>query len=176
MKLHANFQGNPLFLATKQHLINSCLVKNEMLDTCLLLVRMFVICWFVFKKIAALHCSWQLSPSVNMDDYLLWGLCSKSNPLVFCSVTVLQLMGLTWAPLFRLFTWNIIWGILIGWSWSGAWQPRNVHWCTLYNLRQVAELVASEFFEQGDMEKETLKIQPMVSYQYSWSLWLIHSQ
>lgn len=30
--------------------------------------------------------------------------------------------------------------------------------------RRIAELVASEFFEQGDLEKQTLNIVPIVSY------------
>ena len=34
--------------------------------------------------------------------------------------------------------------------------------------REVAQLVASEFFEQGDMERSKLNMEPMVSYTLSY--------
>lgn len=33
----------------------------------------------------------------------------------------------------------------------------------LFCLRQIAELVATEFFEQGDKERQELNIEPIVS-------------
>ena len=40
---------------------------------------------------------------------------------------MLQHVDKIWLPLFRLFTSNIIFDVLIGWSWSGDWQPRSLY-------------------------------------------------
>ena len=42
-----------------------------------------------------------------------------------CSVAMLQLVGWTWPPIFRLFTQNIICHILIGWNCLGAWLAKT---------------------------------------------------
>lgn len=44
-------------------------------------------------------------------------------------------------------------------------ERRIWHLCSgiYFHVVQVADLIASEFFEQGDLEKLQLKIKPMVS-------------
>ena len=39
-----------------------------------------------------------------------------------------NLVGQTWWQLFRIFTWNIICDLLIGWSCLGDWQLPNFPW------------------------------------------------
>ena len=58
---HANFRGKPPFQATKQHLDNSSqMVKNEMYDTHLLLVKLFC-CVVLFQKCWHDYCCMTLS-------------------------------------------------------------------------------------------------------------------
>lgn len=42
--------------------------------------------------------------------------------------------------------------------------------------KRVADLVSSEFFEQGDMEKQELNIMPIVSIQYEIETFLLSSE
>ncbi len=49
---------------------------------------------------------------------------------------------------------------MLHWIWEKEWNDDDLHLCP-----KVAELVTSEFFEQGDRERSELKLTPAVSKQ-----------